>query len=53
MPVKPEKRGGKYRVVEAGSGRVAKNSSGTAVDGGGHKTRDKALKQCRAINRNS
>jgi hypothetical protein len=52
MPAKVVKRGPKYRVVEP-SGRVVKNKAGTAVDGGGHKTKAKALAQARAINANS
>lgn len=53
MPVKAVKRGGKYRVIEADTGRIAKHKSGTPVDGGGHKTREKAERQSKAINRNS
>lgn len=51
MPVTVRRApGGKYRVVEK-SGRVATNDSGTAVDGGGHATRGKAMRQARAINK--
>ena len=50
MPVKVRKRRGKYRVVEAGSGRIAKSSKGNAADGGGHATKEKASRQARAIN---
>ena len=50
MPVKVVKRGNKYRVVES-NGRIVKNKSGTAVDGGGHRTRIAATRQARAINR--
>lgn len=53
MPVKATKRGNKYRVVEAKSGKIAKNKSGTAVDGGGHSSETKAKSQARAINANS
>lgn len=49
MPVKVEKMGSKFRVVEK-SGRVAKNAAGTAVDGGGHSTRKAAESQAAAIN---
>ncbi len=52
MPVKVEKRSGKYRVVEASSGRIAKNASGTAADGGGTTNRERAARQARAINAN-
>ena len=50
MPVKPAKRGKKWRVVEASSGNVAKNRADTAIDGGGYATRAKALAQARAVN---
>ena len=50
MPVTTKKVRGKYRVVEADSGKIAKNNSGTAVDGGGHASDKKAKAQARAIN---
>jgi hypothetical protein len=50
MPVKVQKRGKKYRVVESGSGKVATNRTGTAVDGGGHRTRAGAVDQVQAMN---
>ncbi len=50
MPAKVEKRGQKYRVVEAATGKVVKRS-GSAVDGGGHSTKAQAAAQARAINR--
>lgn len=50
MPVKTSKRGGKYRVVEATTGRIAKNKGGTAADGGGHSSPGKARAQVGAIN---
>jgi hypothetical protein len=50
MPAKVSKRGGKYRVVEP-SGKVVRNRAGTAVDGGGHRSKAKAQAQARAINR--
>ena len=50
VPVKVSKRGDKFRVVEAETNRIAKNKSGTALDGGGHKVKDKASKQASAIN---
>lgn len=52
MPVKVMKQGKVYRIVEAESGKVVKNNAGTAVDGGGHKTKPKAVKQAAAINAN-
>ena len=52
MPVKVAKRGDKYRVVEAASGKIAKNKGGTALDGGGHSSKAKATSQARAVNRN-
>ena len=50
MPVCISKRGEKWRVIECDSGRIAKNASGTAVDGGGHDTESSARRQARAIN---
>ncbi len=50
MPVTVRKSGSKYRVVERDGGAVAKNSSGTAVDGGGHESEERAKKQASAIN---
>lgn len=50
MPVTVQKRGGKYRVVEAANNNIATNARGTPVDGGGHDSREKAAKQARAIN---
>lgn len=50
MPVKVQKKGDKFRVVESATGKVAKNSSGTAIDGGGHRSKDKAVKQVQAVN---
>lgn len=53
MPATVKKVGKKWRVVEAGNGRIVKNRAGTAADGGGHRTREEALRQARAINRGS
>lgn len=50
MPVTVRKRDGKFRVVEAGTGNIARNKAGTPVDGGGHATRPGATAQARAIN---
>ncbi len=49
MPVTVAKRGKKWRVVEK-SGRIAKNASGTPVDGKGHTTEGAAKRQAAAIN---
>ncbi len=55
MPAKVVKSGKKYRLVEEKNGRnvVVKNKEGTAVDGGGHSSRQKAIAQAQAININS
>lgn len=50
MPVKTVKRGDKYRVVESGTNRIAKNDAGTAIDGGGFKSKSAATKQVAAVN---
>ena len=50
MPVKTEKRKNKYRVVEVATGEVAKNASGTAIDGGGYSSKDRAVAQVQAVN---
>lgn len=49
MPVHVAKRDGKYRVVDP-NGKIAKNKGDTAADGGGHKSKDAAAAQARAIN---
>jgi hypothetical protein len=53
MPVTVAKIGDKYRVVEktAKGTRVTKTAAGSAADGGGHRTREAAERQARAINR--
>lgn len=51
MPVKVAKQKDRYRLVEADSRRIAKNAAGTAIDGGGHRTRKKAEQQAKAVNR--
>lgn len=51
MPVMAKKVGGKYRVVEAATGKIAKNKAGTPVDGGGSSA-EGARKQAAAININ-
>ena len=52
MPVKTVKRGKKFRVVEAATGKIAKNKSGTAIDGGGHLSKGMSNRQARAVNAN-
>ncbi len=51
MPVVVRKQGTKFRVVESGSGKVAKTAGGGSADGGGHATQAQANRQARAINR--
>ena len=53
MPVKVEKRGDKYRIVEADTGKIATHRGGAPVDGGGHDNPAKADRQAAAINANS
>lgn len=48
MPAKVQKRGDKYRVVEPSGKLVTRN--GSAVDGGGFKSKESAVKQAQAIN---
>lgn len=50
MPVKVARRNGKFRVIEANTGRIAKNKAGTSIDGGGHLIKNKAVKQVGAVN---
>ena len=50
MPVCVGKRGKIWRIIECATGKIVKNKSGTAVDGNGHKSKDEALAQARAIN---
>lgn len=49
MPVHIGKRDGKWRVLER-DGSLATTPKGHARDGGGFSTREKALRQMRAIN---
>jgi hypothetical protein len=39
---------GKWRIYKKGGG-LAKNKSGTPLDGGGHKTKAEAVRQLRAL----
>jgi len=50
MPVIVKKRGDKFRVIESDTGRIAKNQAGTALDGGGKKSKAAAQKQASAVN---
>ena len=50
MPVKVKEVGGTFRVVESETELISKNRAGTAVDGGGHRSRAAAIRQVNAIN---
>jgi hypothetical protein len=50
MPAIVQKRGEKYRVVEAGTNALVRGPSGNPVDGGGHESKAKAQRQAGAIN---
>lgn len=50
MPVKVQKRGMKYRVVNSASGKIEKTPLGEPRDGGGHASQAKADAQVRGIN---
>lgn len=52
MPVKCKKIRGKWRIVNASSGRIETNRNGNPVDGNGHDTARDCGKQARAINAN-
>jgi len=52
MPVKVQRRGKRYRIVESETRKLAVNKAGTPLDGGGHTKRPKAVRQMRAINAN-
>lgn len=49
MPYRVERRDNKFRLVRADTGQIATNASGTALDGGGHATRQEAEAQQRAV----
>jgi len=49
MPVTVMKKGGKWRVVEKGTGKIV-TRGGSAVDGGGHGSKSAAREQATAIN---
>lgn len=50
MPVTAKQIDGKWRVVEAATGKLATNKSGTPLDGKGHATQAGAQAQAAAIN---
>lgn len=50
MPATVKKIKGKYRVIDADTGRPMRNQAGTSVDGGGHDAEAHAKRQARAIN---
>lgn len=51
MPVRVERRDGKYRIVEISTGDIASTEKGNAVDGGGHDDKLTATRQAAAINK--
>ena len=51
MPLRVERRNRAWRLVEP-DGDIAKNRAGTALDGGGHKSKGQAERQRRAIEAN-
>lgn len=50
MRVEVDKRGKLWRLVEKGTGKIAVNANGTALDGGGHEDKAKAERQAGYIN---
>lgn len=50
MPAKVVKKAGKYRVVNANTGKIMKTSKGHARDGGGMTTKAKAQRQANVLN---
>jgi len=50
MPLTTKKIKKKWRVVEVKTGAIAKNASGSALDGGGHESQSMAQKQAAAVN---
>lgn len=50
MPVCVKKMQEKWRIVECRDGTLVRNDGGNPVDGGGHSSKEKALKQATAIN---
>lgn len=50
MPACVQKQENKWRVVECDTRKIVLNKAGTAIDGGGHKSKDNAMAQARAVN---
>lgn len=50
MPVKTKKVGARTRIVEAGTGKIAKGRGGKPLDGGGYASRAKAVAKVQAVN---
>lgn len=50
MPVVVSKINGRWRVTEGDLKTIATNRAGTALDGGGHDSKEKAAAQARAVN---
>lgn len=50
MPVRVSTRGGRKRIVEAKTGKIAVGRSGHPIDGGGHGSMADAKAQAAAIN---
>lgn len=50
MPIRVKKVGKKFRAVESSTGKIAKNRSGTAIDGGGSSSRQRVVRQVHAVN---
>jgi len=51
-PVEVRRRKGLYRVFIEGTQQLARNPSGTPIDGGGHVSDIAARRQVRTVNRN-
>lgn len=49
MPLTVHKRDGKYRLINKTTGRIEKNKNGKPIDGGGHISKEKAMRQVKAI----
>lgn len=51
-PVEVRRRKNLYRLYIEGTQALARNSAGTAIDGGGHTSGIRARRQARTVNRN-
>ena len=49
MPLSVKRIGRNQRIIEKQTGKVARNDSGKAIDGGGHRSLDAARRQIQAI----